>query len=113
MVVNNGAAAVLLAVAALTGPDQSVVVSRGQLVEIGGGLRIPEVIGQSGAKLVEVGTTNRTRLADYQLALAAEGNPTILRVHQPTFPTAGFVEQLTTDAFARPRPPLTHNPPPT
>ncbi len=101
MVVNNGAAAVLLAVAALTGPDQSVVVSRGQLVEIGGGFRIPEVIGQSGARLVEVGTTNRTRLADYQRALAAEENPTILRVHQSNFRTVGFVEEVTIDELSR------------
>ncbi|HWD65274.1 MAG TPA: hypothetical protein VG405_08870, partial [Solirubrobacteraceae bacterium] len=69
LVVNNGAGAALLAVAALAGRDGSVVVSRGQLVEIGGGFRIPEVIAQTGARLVEVGTTNRTRRADYAAAL--------------------------------------------
>ena len=73
--VNNGAAAVLLAVAALAGPGRAVVVSRGQLVEIGGGFRIPEVVAQSGATLVEVGTTNRTRLADYERALSGHRAP--------------------------------------
>src|SRR5689334_17644931 len=71
IVVNNGAAAVLLAAAALAGSGRRVVVSRGQLVEIGGGFRIPDVVAQSGAELVEVGTTNRTRLRDYERALAA------------------------------------------
>ena len=70
IVVNNGAAAVLLAAAALAGPGRAIVVSRGQLVEIGGGFRIPEVIAQSGSEMVEVGTTNRTRSPDYERALA-------------------------------------------
>jgi L-seryl-tRNA(Ser) seleniumtransferase len=96
LAVNNGAAAVLLAVAALAGPGHEVVVSRGQLVEIGGGFRIPEVIRQSGARLVEVGTTNRTRLADYRRAVvAADPAPAaILRVHQSNFRTLGFVEDV-------------------
>ena len=67
IVVNNGAAAVLLSAAALAGPGRAIVVARGQLVEIGGGFRIPEVIAQSGARMIEVGTTNRTRLSDYEL----------------------------------------------
>ena len=99
--VNNGAAAVLLAVAALAGPGRSVVVSRGQLVEIGGGFRIPDVVAQSGARLVEVGTTNRTRLADYEQALAAETGEgsVILRVHQSNFRAVGFVEEVSIEAL--------------
>ena len=93
--VNNGAAAVLLAVAALAGPQRGVIVSRGQLVEIGGGFRIPEVVTQSGAELIEVGTTNRTRLEDYQRALERAPMPigAILRVHPSNFRTVGFVQQ--------------------
>jgi L-seryl-tRNA(Ser) seleniumtransferase len=95
MVVNNGAGAVLLAAAALAGPGRAIVVARGQLVEIGGGFRIPEVIAQSGARLVEVGTTNRTRLADYQRALRADDDVgAVMRVHQSNFRTVGFVEEV-------------------
>jgi L-seryl-tRNA(Ser) seleniumtransferase len=94
MVVNNGAAAVLLAVAALAGGERAVVVSRGQLVEIGGGFRIPEVIASTGARLVEVGTTNRTRVADYERALERFEDGVILRVHQSNFRTVGFVEDV-------------------
>ncbi len=94
LVVNNGAAAVLLAVAAVAGSGGAVIVSRGQLIEIGGGFRIPEVVAQSGARLIEVGTTNRTRLTDYQRAIAAEERPAaILRVHQSNFRAVGFVEE--------------------
>ncbi len=75
LVVNNGAAAVLLAAATVAGPGRSIVVSRGQLVEIGGGFRIPEVIAQSGSELVEVGTTNRTRILDYERALGERRSP--------------------------------------
>jgi L-seryl-tRNA(Ser) seleniumtransferase len=94
--VNNGAAAVLLAAAALAGPGRAIVVSRGQLVEIGGGFRIPEVIAQSGSELIEVGTTNRTRLSDYERALAAAATPVgaILRVHQSNFRAVGFVQEV-------------------
>ncbi len=101
IVVNNGAAAVLLATAALAGPGRGVVVSRGQLVEIGGGFRIPEVIAQSGARLVEVGTTNRTRLADYKRAVASSDVEigAILRVHQSNFRSVGFVEEVAVEAL--------------
>jgi L-seryl-tRNA(Ser) seleniumtransferase len=91
--VNNGAGAALLAVAALAGPGREVIVSRGQLVEIGGGFRVPDVIAQAGARLVEVGTTNRTRLADYERALS-EHTAAILRVHQSNFRQLGFVEDV-------------------
>ncbi|MGN6255982.1 MAG: L-seryl-tRNA(Sec) selenium transferase [Solirubrobacterales bacterium] len=90
--VNNGAGALLLAAAALAGPDRSIAVSRGQLVEIGGGFRIPEVVAQAGAKLVEVGTTNRTTVADYRAALE-QGADLILRVHPSNFHALGFVSE--------------------
>jgi len=103
MVVNNGAAAVLLAACALAGPGRAIVVSRGQLVEIGGGFRIPEVIAASGARLIEVGTTNRTRLRDYERAL--EEHPgeigAIMRVHPSNFRTIGFVEAVPVEALCR------------
>src|SRR5207253_11445101 len=81
LVVNNGAAAVLLVLAALA-RGRSVVVSRGELVEIGGGFRVPEVLEQSGARLVEVGTTNRTRLGDYVAAVSAHDPALLLKGHQ-------------------------------
>jgi L-seryl-tRNA(Ser) seleniumtransferase len=92
IVVNNCAAAVLLAAAALSA-GRDLVVSRGQLVEIGGSFRVPDVVAQSGARLVEVGTTNRTRLADYERALGTETGA-ILRAHQSNFRTVGFVEEV-------------------
>lgn len=96
LVVNNGAAAVLLAAAALAGPGRALVVSRGQLVEIGGGFRIPEVVVQSGSEPVEVGTTNRTRLSDYKRGVQGAPVPVgaVLRVHQSNFRTVGFVEEV-------------------
>jgi L-seryl-tRNA(Ser) seleniumtransferase len=98
IVVNNGAGAVLLAAAALaavSAGDPTIIVSRGQLVEIGGGFRIPDVIAQTGATMVEVGTTNRTRLADYEQALAVGGTGSVvLRVHQSNFRTLGFVTEV-------------------
>ena len=93
MAVNNGAGAVLLAAAALAGPEREVIVSRGQLVEIGGGFRIPEVIAQAGARLVEVGTTNRTRRADYERAIG-ERTGAILRAHPSNFRQLGFVQEV-------------------
>jgi len=92
LVVNNGAAALLLVLVALA-QGGSVLVSRGELVEIGGGFRIPDVMAQSGARLVEVGTTNRTRLADYEAALAAHDDvAAVLKVHQSNYRIVGFTE---------------------
>jgi L-seryl-tRNA(Ser) seleniumtransferase len=90
--VNNCASAVLLAAAALAG-GRELVVSRGQLVEIGGSFRIPDVVSQSGARLVEVGTTNRTRLEDYERALGPDTGA-VMRAHQSNFRTVGFVEDV-------------------
>jgi L-seryl-tRNA(Ser) seleniumtransferase len=98
MAVNNCAAAVLLAAAALAGPGREVVVSRGQLIEIGGGFRIPEVVAQAGARLVEVGTTNRTRLGDYAAALSDQTGA-ILRAHPSNFRTLGFTEEVEIEAL--------------
>jgi L-seryl-tRNA(Ser) seleniumtransferase len=91
VVVNNCAGAVLLAAAALAG-GRELVVSRGQLVEIGGSFRVPDVVAQSGATLVEVGTTNRTRLSDYAGAIG-ERTGALMRAHQSNFRTVGFVEE--------------------
>jgi L-seryl-tRNA(Ser) seleniumtransferase len=91
--VNNCAGATLLAAAALAGPGHEVIVSRGQLVEIGGGFRVPEVIAQAGARLVEVGTTNRTRRADYARAIG-DATGAILRAHPSNFRQLGFVQEV-------------------
>jgi L-seryl-tRNA(Ser) seleniumtransferase len=91
LAVNNGAAAILLALGALAAGGE-VIVSRGELVEIGGGFRVPDVIRQGGARLVEVGATNKTRLADYRAAIGPETR-VLLKVHQSNFRTIGFTEE--------------------
>ena len=103
-VANTNAGAVLLTLVALA-HDREVIVSRGQLVEIGGGFRVPEVLATSGCRLVEVGTTNKTRIADYERAVG-DGTAAILRVHPSNYRVVGFTEEARLDelvALARRR----------
>ncbi|HEY4408498.1 MAG TPA: L-seryl-tRNA(Sec) selenium transferase [Acidimicrobiia bacterium] len=104
LVVNNNAAAVLVVLAALARGSE-VIVSRGELVEIGGGFRVPDVMAESGARLVEVGTTNRTRRADYERALSP-GTALILRVHASNYRMIGFVESAPVSDLASLGPPV-------
>jgi L-seryl-tRNA(Ser) seleniumtransferase len=104
LVVNNNAAAVLLVLAALA-RGRDVVVSRGELVEIGGGFRVPDVMAESGARLVEVGTTNRTRRADYERAVSPE-TALVLRVHASNYRMVGFVESTPVAELATLGPPV-------
>ncbi|MEM9034668.1 MAG: L-seryl-tRNA(Sec) selenium transferase [Actinomycetota bacterium] len=101
LVVNNCAAAVLLGLTAVAS-GRGVVVSRGELVEIGGGFRVPDVMAQSGAALVEVGTTNRTRLADYRRAVDAPEHDVaaLLKVHTSNYRVMGFTEDVSIRALA-------------
>jgi L-seryl-tRNA(Ser) seleniumtransferase len=98
LVVNNNAAAAMLLLAELA-QGREVIVSRGQLVEIGGGFRVPEIMAQSGAKLVEVGTTNRTRPADYERAIT-EITALLMHVHASNFKLIGFTEEASLDSLA-------------
>lgn len=99
LVVNNAAGALVLAVST-TAWGGGVAVSRGELVEIGGGFRIPEVLERAGARLVEVGSTNRTRLADYEEALVSGEVVAMLKVHRSNFRLTGFTEEATPDELA-------------
>lgn len=101
IVVNNCASAVMLILAALA-DDRGVAVSRGELVEIGGGFRVPDVMEQSGATLVEVGTTNRTRAADYQRRIddPATDIALIMQIHQSNYKITGFTEMPSTASLA-------------
>jgi L-seryl-tRNA(Ser) seleniumtransferase len=98
LAVNNNAAAVLVVLAALAA-GREVIVSRGELVEIGGGFRVPDVMRQSGARLVEVGTTNRTRVEDYATALSDQ-TALLLAVHPSNFRIVGFTEAPALDELA-------------
>ncbi|OIJ13031.1 L-seryl-tRNA(Sec) selenium transferase [Anaerobacillus alkalilacustris] len=95
MVVNNNAAAVYLILRALA-KDKEVIVSRGQLVEIGGSFRVSSIMEESGAKLVEVGTTNKTHFYDYEMAIGEE-TAMVLKVHTSNFKTVGFTASVETD----------------
>ena len=101
MVVNNNAAAVLLVLAALAA-GRDVAVSRGESVEIGGSFRVPEVMEQSGARLVDVGTTNRTRVGDYRKAIERRNNDValVLKVHPSNYRVEGFVEETSVRELA-------------
>ncbi len=98
LVVNNNAAAVLLTLAALA-RDHEVLVSRGELVEIGGGFRVPEIMAESGCRLVEVGTTNRTRRSDYAAAMTP-GVALVLKVHASNYRMVGFTETTPVEELA-------------
>ncbi len=102
--VNNNAAAVLVTLAALA-RRREVIVSRGELVEIGGGFRVPEILAESGARLVEVGTTNRTRRADYAAACGPE-TALILKVHASNYRMVGFTESTAVHELAGLGPPV-------
>ena len=110
LVVNNGAAAVLLALSALAAGTR-VPVSRGELVEIGGGFRVPEVLAASGATLVEVGTTNRTRVEDYRRVLADGGPPVgvVLKVHRSNYRVVGFTREVGVRELAGLGPPVVYD----
>jgi L-seryl-tRNA(Ser) seleniumtransferase len=102
--VNNNAAAVLLVLAALA-RGREVIVSRGELVEIGGGFRVPEILAETGARLVEVGTTNRTRRVDYERAIT-DDTALVLKVHASNYRMVGFTESTSVAELATLGPPV-------
>src|SRR4051794_500583 len=104
LVVNNNAAAVLLTLGALA-RDREVVVSRGELVEIGGGFRVPDIMAESRCRLVEVGTTNRTRRADYEAAITPD-TALVLKVHASNYRMVGFTEAPSVTELAALDPPV-------
>ncbi len=97
--VNNNAAAVFLMLSVLA-PGAGVAISRGELVEIGGSFRVPDVMARSGAKLVEVGTTNKTRLSDYEQALMSGQAQALLKVHPGNFKVVGFTQSVEVEQLA-------------
>ena len=99
VIVNNCSAAVTLVLAALA-RDRAVAVSRGELVEIGGGFRVPDVMAESGARLVEVGTTNRTRLDDYRTAHQVHQAALMMKVHPSNYRIRGFTEETSVQSLA-------------
>ena len=107
LVVNNGAAALVLATTALAA-GREVVVSRGEMVEIGDGFRLPDLIASTGARLREVGTTNRTTVADYAAALGPETG-CVLKVHPSNFRVEGFTSAATVQELASLGPPVVHD----
>jgi len=100
LVVNNNAAAVLLALTGLA-RRRRVIIARSQLIEIGGGFRIPDVMAQSGAKLVEIGTTNRTHLEDYQRAIDEQPIKLVMRAHRSNFEMIGFTTEPNLEDITR------------
>ena len=100
LVVNNNASALLLALAALA-KEKQVVISRTQLIEIGGGFRIPEVMNQSGAILLEIGATNKVHLKDYQIAVQESNVSLVMRAHRSNFKLVGFTDEPNLDEIAQ------------
>jgi L-seryl-tRNA(Ser) seleniumtransferase len=100
MAVNNNAAAVMLMLAALAG-GKGVAVSRGELVEIGGSFRVPDVMEQSGAKLIEVGTTNKTHLSDYSNAFEEKNAEAFLKVHTSNYEIVGFTQDVSVEELSQ------------
>ncbi len=98
-VVNNGAAALVLVLAALS-TNRETIVSRGELIEIGGSYRLPDVMAVSGARMREVGTTNRTRVGDYRVALD-DDTALLLKVHRSNYEVVGFTEEADAEGLAR------------